>query len=153
MHFLAALLTTFLLASTNTLALKLPDGYSIIEVIPIDPDDMYKEAKGNPNVPLINATLRCGREYTPVCEGYELEGYGWDGVSEEQLKHAAKQGGLMTFWDFESWEENSCDPREPVPYDLSQCPKRPAGWRAKVSYRILSLPSTLEDPRATVANC
>jgi hypothetical protein len=137
MHFLAPILTTFLLASTSTQALKLPEGYSIIEVIPIDPEDMYKEAKGNPHVPLINATIRCGRNYNVFWEGYELEGYGWDGVSEKQLKNAAKQGGKMTFWEFESWEENSCDPREHVPYDLSQCPKRPAGWRAEVSYQSI----------------
>lgn len=152
MHFLTPLITNLLFASTSTRALKLPEGFSIIEVIPIDPEDMYKEAEGNPHVPLINATLRCGREYTPFCEGYELEGYGWAGVSEKQLKNAAKQGGLMSSWDFESWEENECDSREFV-REPSKCPIRPAGWRATVSYRFLSPPSTLEDPRATVADC
>jgi hypothetical protein len=129
MHFLTTLLTTLLLASSRTLALILPDNYTIIEVIPIDPEYMYKEAKGNPHVPLINATLRCGREYTPLYEIYTLVGAHWDGVSKEQLKWAAKQGGLMTDWDYFEFGENECIIRDSV----MDCSKRPAGWEASVS--------------------
>jgi hypothetical protein len=130
MHFLTALLTTLFLASSHTLALILPDNYTIIEIIPIEPKYMYKEAKGNPHVPLINATLRCGREYTPLYEIYTLTGENWDGVTEEQLKNAAKQGGLMTDWYYFSWKEDECILRE----SLIDCSKRPAGWKASVSF-------------------
>ena len=135
MHFLAALVTTLLLAGTSTLALKLPDNFTIIEAIPIAPEYLYDEAKGNPNVPLINATLTCGREYIPGVEGYLVEGYGWTGVTEKQIKNAASKGGKMTYWEFTRWEENECD------WEIYMattpkwaCPPRPAGWRASVSF-------------------
>ena len=135
MHFLTPLLTTLALASTSTQALKLPEGYSIIEVIPIDPEDMYKEAKGNPHVPLINATIRCGRNYQVLMEVYELEGYGWDGVSEKQLRKAADEGGVMTGWKFKSWGASDCDPD--VDAENGTCVRKEAGWKARVSLFFL----------------
>lgn len=130
MRFLTTLIATLLLASTSTLALKLPGNYTIIEVIPIEPEYMYNEAKDNPHVPLINATLRCGREFGLVYEIYTLIGYGWDGVTEQQLKHAAKQGGLMTKWYYFSWKKDECFVRE----SEVDCSKKPAGWEASVSF-------------------
>jgi hypothetical protein len=127
MRFLSALITTFLLACTGTLALKLPEGYHVIEVIPIDPEYMYDEAKDNPNVPLINATLSCGRDYAVFFEGYDLEGYGWYGVSKEQIMKAAKAGGLSTGCSYEVWEYHEC-----LPDDPSKCKIIP-GWRIYVS--------------------
>lgn len=130
MHFLTTLITTLLLARTSTLAIILPGNFTIIEVIPIDPEYMYDEAKDNPNVPLVNATLRCGRKYTPIFEDYTLEGEFWTGVSEKQLKNAAKQGGLMTKWKFESWGESECDPD--ITAENQTCVHKNPGWRAKV---------------------
>lgn len=142
MHFLTPLLTSLLLTSTSTLALILPGNYTIIEVVPIDPEYLYNEAKDNPNVPLIYATLRCGRKYTPIFEDYTLTGENWDGVSEEQLEHAAKQGGLMTKWDYTAWGESECDPD--VKSENGTCVHKNAGWRAKVSFLSpLSLPLSL----------
>lgn len=129
MHLLTTLSTTFLLASTSTLALILPENYTIIEVVPIEPEYLYKEAQGNPHVPLIHATLTCGREYTPLYEIYTLVGAHWDGVSRDQLKWAAKQGGLMTDWDYFEFGENECFWRD----GGMECPIRPAGWEASVS--------------------
>lgn len=129
MHFLTSFTATLLLASSRTLALILPENYTIIEVVPIEPEYMYEEAQGNPHVPLIHATLTCGREYTPFYEIYTLVGAHWDGVSEEQLRWAAKQGGWMTRWHYFSFKENECFWRD----GEMECPIRPAGWEASVS--------------------
>lgn len=133
MYFFTTLIATLLLAGTGTLAIILPDNFTIIEIVPFDPEYLYDEAKDNPNVPLVNASLRCARDYKVVLERYEVTGEYWHGVSKEQIKDAAKKGGLMTGWKFESWEENSCDSGMAVT-STSVCPERPAGWRAKVSY-------------------
>jgi len=133
MHLFTALITTLLLAGTGTQAIILPDNFTIIEIVPFDPEYLYKEAQGNPNVPLVNASLRCSRDYKFALEIYEVEGEYWHGVSKKQIKDVAKKGGLMTGWEFESWEENSCDSGMAVT-STSVCPNRPAGWRAKVSY-------------------
>ena len=137
MHFFTALITTLLLAGTGTLALILPDNFTIIEIVPIDSEYLYDEAKDNPHVPLVNATLRCGRQYYIFAEMYTLEGEYWDGVSEKEIKNAAKTGGLMTRWDFESWEKDSCVSGT-VQTSHTTCPKRPAGWTAKVSFSFFS---------------
>ena len=134
MHLLTTLSTTFLLASTSTLALILPENYTIIEVVPIEPEYLYKEAQGNPNVPLVNASIRCSLDYKVVLEKYEVIGEYWHGVSKKQIKDAAAKGGLMTGWKFESWEKDSCDSGM-VGRNSTACPERAAGWRAKVSYR------------------
>ena len=133
MHFFAALTTSLLLAVTGTLAIILPDNFTIIEIVPFDRENLYKEARGNPNVPLVNASLRCARDYKVVFEKYEITGEYWHGVSERQLKNAAKKGGAMTGWKFESWEKDSCDSGM-MAANSTACPERPAGWRAKVSY-------------------
>ncbi|GAB7324208.1 hypothetical protein MBLNU13_g07568t1 [Cladosporium sp. NU13] len=130
MHFLTAPITTLLFTGTGTLAIILPDNFTIIEIVPFDRENLYKEARGNPNVPLINATLRCSRDYKWVYEKYEVTGEYWHGVSEKQLKNAAKKGGLMTGWEFESWEKDSCDSGMMATVS-SECPEMPAGWRAK----------------------
>lgn len=152
MHFPTTLITTLLLASTSTLAIKLPGNFTIIEAIPIDPEYMYDEAKDNPYVPLVNATLRCGRKYMLAFEDYTLEGEFWSGVSEKQLKNAAKQGGLMTKWKFESWPESACDPE--ITAENQTCAHKNPGWRAKVrsvflflvcSFRMLSTPNRVSE--------
>jgi len=134
MHFFTALITTLLLAGTGTLAIILPDNFTIIEIVPFDPEYLYKEAQGNPNVPLVNASIRCSRDYKVVLEKYEVIGEYWHGVSKKQIKDAAAKGGLMTGWKFESWEKDSCDSGM-VGRNSTACPERAAGWRAKVSYR------------------
>lgn len=136
MHFFAALITALLLAGTGTLAIILPDNFTIIEIVPFDRENLYKEAQDNPHVPLVNATLRCGRTYRVVAEKYHLEGEYWPGVSEDELRNAAAKGGLMTSWDFKSWEKDSCDSKASVT-NSTVCVEKPAGWNATVSYRLL----------------
>ena len=135
MRLFAAILSTLLLATTGTLAqggLTLPNGYNFVEIHPVSPENQYHEAKGNPHIPLFNATLGCGKmEVLPMYTVYGLMGFGWDGVTEQMLKQAAKQGGLMKEWKFESWGDKECIMQ---PNGTEVCTKTIPGWRATVSF-------------------
>jgi len=158
MHSLTALITTLLLVSTSTLALRLPEGFKIIEAVPFDRAYMYEEAKGNPNVPLILAKMTCERKYNVVFDDYTIVGHHWHGVTQEQLKETAKEGGLMTEWKFESWGEGEgnveCDKKTKLRFAAANqtCTNKSAGWRAKVSSKACLVDTQPKSAKATVAS-
>jgi hypothetical protein len=126
----------FLLATTETLAqgaLRIPNGYRIVDISPVSLKNQYAEAKGNSHVPLFNATLACWTKYYGNWDTYIMRGLEWDGVTEQMIKRAASKGGLMTNWDFQSWGDEKCNL---YGNGTKASTKQVPGW-----YVVVSLPS------------
>lgn len=122
-----------ILLSGSVAALKVGPGYHILwdSVKGLPEEALSYHARENPHVPLLNATLDCRISRSVFWQEYWLRGYDWDGVTEDDIKHAASVPGLMTKWKFRWGEHRDC-------YIYGgrnrECGDWRYGWEAKVSF-------------------
>lgn len=134
MRFLATISSCLALTTSSAFArLPLPKGYHIVNVIGLGAD-ASKESLGNPNNPLLNATLDCTKVDHPGWNSYDLWGAEWYGVSEKSLKHAAASGvACMTKWKFDAWNDTRCYTDAD---GVKDCMENVPVWHATVSFLL-----------------
>jgi hypothetical protein len=132
MRFLATITSYLVLAISSTFArLPLPKGYHIVNVIGLGAD-ASKESQGNPNIPLLNATLSCTKVDWPLWKSYDLWGTEWYGVREKSLKHAAANSmTCMTKWKFDASNDTRCYTDAD---GVKDCMENGPMWHATVSF-------------------
>lgn len=141
MRFFATITACLALAVGSVFArLPLPEGWRITEVFAIGANQL-DDAFGNPNNPLLNATLTCKKKKHPLWWTYHLHGTGWHGVTEKKLKQAAAHGNAcMTKWKFHSYTDTECFTNAD---GSKECTDNVPMWNASVS---ISTPQPHEHP-------
>jgi hypothetical protein len=139
MRFFATLFSLMAFVVTCSLAfdLKIPEGYWITEIHPISKEHQGQSSEDNPNVPLLNATMDCWKQYASLWYGYELNGFGWEGYGEKKIKATANQGpARMSKWRYWHWEKQLCGTHLNNLTDY--CVNVGPAWKATVSVLNLS---------------
>ena len=133
MNFFAIVFFYLALVVSNTFArLPLPEGYYITKIFPVT--NQMKDAEGNLENPLLNATLTCYKSSGALWKNYDLWGTGWNGVSEESLKHAAASANAcMTKWKIDFWNGTECFTNAD---GSSDCTDNVPMWHASVGFSI-----------------
>jgi len=131
MRFFATITACLTLAVGSVFArLPLPEGWRITEVFAIGANQL-DHAFGNPNNPLLNATLTCKKKKHPLWWTYHLHGTGWHGVTEKKLKHAAAHGNAcMTKWKIHAYTDTECFTNAD---GSKECTDNVPMWNASVS--------------------
>lgn len=97
-----AILFTLLLAAASTFAsLPLPDGYRVTKVIPVPKEYQLDQVKGNPNVPLMNASIERGKMHMPFWVHIYIRGTNWPGLEEKTVRDLSRHA-VVDKWKFET---------------------------------------------------